>query len=76
MKNELRDYYIDIDKTLKNIIKELALINQNMENIEKLGKTYTNKDLLYQELNKCRTSANNLDTINFWSFKDKKLDWK
>ena len=47
-----------------------------MKNIEKLGKNYTNKDLFYQELSKINFSIGNLETINLWSFKDKKLMWK
>ena len=76
MKNELKDYYINIDKTLKNINKELATLKEDLENIEKLGKNYTNKDLFYQELSKINLSIGNLETINLWSFKDKKLMWK
>lgn len=76
MKNELRDYYINIDKTLKNINKELATLGQDLKNIEKLGENYTNKDLFYQELSKIRFSIGDLATINLWSFKDKKLMWK
>lgn len=76
MKNELKDYYINIDKTLKNITKELATLGQDLKNIEKLGKNYTNKDLFYQELSKINLSISNLETINLWSFKDKKLMWK
>lgn len=76
MKNELKDYYINIDKTLKNINKELATLGQDLKNIEKLGKNYTNKDLFYQELSKINLSISNLETINLWSFKDKKLRWK
>ena len=76
MKNELKDYYINIDKTLKNITKELATLGQDLKNIEKLGKNYTNKDLFYQELSKINLSISNLETINLWSFKDKKLRWK
>lgn len=76
MKNELRDYYINIDKTLKNITKELATLGEDVKNIEKLGKNYTNKDLFFQELSKLKSSIGNLETINLWSFKDKKLRWK
>ena len=76
MKNELKDYYINIDKTLKNINKELATLKEDLENIEKLGKNYTNKDLFYQELSKINLNIGNLETINLWSFKDKKLRWK
>lgn len=76
MKNELKNYYINIDKTLKNINKELATLKEDLENIEKLGKNYTNKDLFYQELSKINLSIGNLETINLWSFKDKKLMWK
>ena len=76
MKNELKNYYINIDKTLKNINKELATLKEDLENIEKLGKNYTNKDLFYQELSKIKFSIGNLETINLWSFKDKKLRWK
>lgn len=76
MKNELKDYYINIDKTLKNITKELATLGQDLKNIEKLGKNYTNKDLFYQELSKINLSIGDLETINLWSFKDKKLMWK
>ena len=76
MKNELKNYYINIDKTLKNINKELATLKEDLENIEKLGKNYTNKDLFYQELSKINFSIGDLETINLWSFKDKKLIWK
>lgn len=76
MKNELKDYYINIDKTLKNINKELATLGEDLKNIEKLGKNYTNKDLFYQELSKINLNIGNLETINLWSFKDKKLRWK
>lgn len=76
MKNELKDYYINIDKTLKNINKELATLKEDLKNIEKLGKNYTNKDLFYQELSKINLNIGNLETINLWSFKDKKLIWK
>lgn len=76
MKNELKDYYINIDKTLKNINKELTTLKEDLKNIEKLGKNYTNKDLFYQELSKIRFSIGDLETINLWSFKDKKLRWK
>ena len=76
MGKELRDYYINIDKTLKNITKELTTLKEDLENIEKLGKNYTNKDLFYQELSKIKFSIGNLETINLWSFKDKKLRWK
>ena len=76
MKNELKNYYINIDKTLKNINKELATLKEDLENIEKLGKNYTNKDLFYQELSKLKSSIGDLETINLWSFKDKKLIWK
>lgn len=76
MKNELKDYYINIDKTLKNITKELATLKEDLKNIEKLGKNYTNKDLFYQELSKINLSIGDLETINLWSFKDKKLRWK
>lgn len=76
MKNELKNYYINIDKTLKNITKELATLKEDLENIEKLGKNYTNKDLFYQELSKINLNIGNLETINLWSFKDKKLMWK
>ena len=76
MRNELRDYYINIDKTLKNINKELATLGQDLKNIEKLGKNYTNKDLFYQELSKINLNIGNLETINLWSFKDKNLRWK
>lgn len=76
MKNELKNYYINIDKTLKNITKELATLKEDLENIEKLGKNYTNKDLFYQELSKINFSIGDLETINLWSFKDKKLRWK
>lgn len=76
MKNELKNYYINIDKTLKNINKELATLKEDLKNIEKLGKNYTNKDLFYQELSKINFSIGDLETINLWSFKDKKLRWK
>lgn len=76
MKNELRNYYINIDKTLKNINKELVTLKEDLKNIEKLGKNYTNKDLFYQELSKLNFSIGDLETINLWSFKDKKLMWK
>ena len=76
MKNELKNYYINIDKTLKNINKELATLKEDLENIEKLGKDYKNKDLFYQELSKINFSIGDLETINLWSFKDKKLRWK
>lgn len=76
MKNELKNYYINIDKTLKNINRELATLGQDLKNIEKLGKNYTNKDLFYQELSKINFNIGNLETINLWSFKDKKLRWK
>lgn len=76
MKNELKNYYINIDKTLKNINTELATLEQDLKNIEKLGKNYTNKDLFYQELSKINLNIGNLETINLWSFKDKKLRWK
>lgn len=76
MKNELKDYYINIDKTLKNITKELATLKEDLKNIEKLGKNYTNKGLFYQELSKINLNIGNLETINLWSFKDKKLMWK
>ena len=76
MKNELKNYYINIDKTLKNINKELATLREDLQNIEKLGKNYTNKDLFYQELSKINLSIGNLETINLWSFKDKNLMWK
>lgn len=74
--NEIKKNYIDIDKTIKNIRKELTSIEQDVKNIEKLGKDYTNKDLFYQELSKINLSIGNLETINLWSFKDKKLMWK
>ena len=76
MKNELKNYYINIDKTLKNINKELATLKEDLQNIEKLGKDYKNKDLFYQELSKLKSSIGDLETINLWSFKDKKLRWK
>lgn len=76
MENELKNYYINIDKTLKNINKELATLREDLKNIEKLGKNYTNKDLFYQELSKINLNIGNLETINLWSFKDKKLMWK
>lgn len=76
MKNELKGYYINIDKTLKNINKELATLREDLKNIEKLGKDYKNKDLFYQELSKLKSSIGDLETINLWSFKDKKLIWK
>ena len=75
MQNELKGYYINIDKTLKNINKELATLREDLKNIEKLGKNYTNKDLFYQELSKINLSIGDLETINLWSFKDKKLMW-
>lgn len=74
--NEIKKNYIDIDKTIKNINRELATLEQDLKNIEKLGKNYTNKDLFYQELSKINLSIGNLETINLWSFKDKKLMWK
>ena len=76
MKNELKNYYINIDKTLKNINRELETLGEDLKNIEKLGKNYTNKDLFYQELSKINLVIGNLETINLWSFKDKKLMWK
>lgn len=76
MQNELKGYYINIDKTLKNINKELATLKEDLQNIEKLGKDYKNKDLFYQELSKLKSSIGDLETINLWSFKDKKLRWK
>lgn len=76
MQNELKGYYINIDKTLKNINKELVTLKEDLKNIEKLGKNYTNKDLFYQELSKINLSIGDLETINLWSFKDKKLRWK
>ena len=76
MGKELKNYYINIDKTLKNITKELTTLKEDLENIEKLGKNYTNKDLFYQELSKINFSIGDLETINLWSFKDKKLMWK
>ena len=75
MQNELKGYYINIDKTLKNINKELATLREDLKNIEKLGKNYTNKDLFCQELSKINLSIGDLETINLWSFKDKKLMW-
>ena len=74
--NEIKKNYIDIDKTIKNIRKELVTIEQDVKNIEKLGKNYTNDILLYQTLSKINMQLNNLDTINYYSFKDKKLDWE
>ena len=74
--NEIKKNYIDIDKTLKNINKELTTLEQDLKNIEKLSKNYTNKDLFYQELSKTNLNIGNLETINLWSFKDKKLRWK
>lgn len=73
--NEINKNYVDINKTIKNIRKELVTIEQNVKNIEKLGKTYTNDILLYQTLDNIKVQLNNLDTINYHSFKEHKLDW-
>lgn len=73
--NEIKKNYIDIDKTIKNIRKELINIEQDVKNIEKLGKNYVNDILLYQTLDNIKVQLNNLDTINYHSFKEHKLDW-
>ena len=73
--NEIKKNYVDIDKTIKNIRKELVTIEQDVNNIEKLGKNYVNDILLYQTLDNIKVQLNNLDTINYHSFKDHKLDW-
>ena len=73
--NEIKKNYIDIDKTIKNIRKELVTIEQDVNNIEKLGKNYVNDILLYQTLDNIKVQLNNLDTINYHSFKEYKLDW-
>ena len=72
--NEIKKNYIDIDKTIKNIRKELVTIEQDVNNIEKLGKNYVNDILLYQTLDNIKVQLNNLDTINYHSFKEYKLD--
>ena len=72
--NEIKKNYIDIDKTIKNIRKELVTIEQDVNNIEKLGKNYVNDILLYQTLDNIKVQLNNLDTINYHSFKEHKLD--
>lgn len=73
--NEIKKNYIDIDKTIKNIRKELISIEQDVKNIEKLGKNYVNDILLYQTLDNIKVQLNNLDTINYHSFKDHNLNW-
>ena len=73
--NEIKKNYIDIDKTINNIRKELVTIEQDVNNIEKLGKNYVNDILLYQTLDNIKVQLNNLDTINYHSFKEYKLDW-
>lgn len=74
--NEIKKNYTDIDKTIKNIRKELVIIEQDVKNIEKLGKNYVNDILLYQTLDNIKVQLNNLDTINYHSFKEHKLDWE
>lgn len=73
--NEIKKNYTDIDKTIKNIRRELVTIEQDVKNIEKLGKNYVNDILLYQTLDNIKVQLNNLDTINYHSFKDHTLDW-
>ena len=72
--NEIKKNYIDIDKTIKNIRKELISIEAYVKNIEKKKKNYVNDILLYQTLDNIKVQLNNLDTINYHSFKEHKLD--
>ena len=72
----IKKKYVDIDKKIKKIRNLLSDLNEDLKEIDKLGKDYKNLDLMRDEMFDINMSLNNMETINKWSFKDKELNWK
>ena len=72
----IKKKYVDIDKKIKKIRNLLSDLNEDLKEIDKLGKDYKNLDLMRDEMFDINIALNDMETINKWSFKDKELNWK
>lgn len=72
----IKEKYRDIDKKINKIRNLLCDLNEDLKEIDKLGKDYKNLELMRDEMTDICVALNNMETINKWSFKDKELNWK
>jgi hypothetical protein len=72
----IKKKYVDIDKKIKMIRNLLSDLNEDLKEIDKLGKDYKNLELMKDEMFDINIILNDMETINKWSFKDKELNWK
>lgn len=68
MKNEIKNYFSDINKNLKDVINTLNVIKMDMKNIDKMGVNYDLSAL--KDVEEIQRIINNLTNYNLMKFKE------